>query len=351
MSEAIKDIEERLRALLSKADDLLIKSSFGEEPVSQASEDAPPVLPDADIPPPIEIIIPPTTAPKIEKAPLLLQRPAITPLIEEPPVPLAPEDHPPVPPVVNVLPTAETIILPPPAPEIAKSPMLLQPPEIIPLVEGPQPQVPEYPPPTPPVVSAPPTVETIISPPPAPEPEKTPLVDIAAEPPSAPPIEPAPMRRIPHVAKCPEIGTEIPFLISYPESLFEEAQELFENLESLRPKFTKTEFYLRGRGAIPYSKEHSLQETAFNQIRELRYGVFLLITRRRLSTKESQLLTAEIAKCGFYFQEVLLDSISKKAFYFDFLLGLAFFLKSVKALPENTAQRHGTDHATVEWNG
>jgi hypothetical protein len=47
---------------------------------------------------------------------------------------------------------------------------------------------------------------------------------------------------------------------------------------------------------------------------------------------------AEVARRDFYFQEVSLDAIRKKAFYFDFLIGLTFFLKSQKTSPDKADQ-------------
>ena len=58
---------------------------------------------------------------------------------------------------------------------------------------------------------------------------------------------------------------------------------------------------------------------------------------QRLSSKTPPPFAAEAARREFYYQEVPLESISKKAFYFDFLIGLTFFLKSQQTPPSADA--------------
>ena len=100
-------------------------------------------------------------------------------------------------------------------------------------------------------------------------------------------------------------------------------------------------FHLRGCASVPYSRNSPLQDAGFRELQKLHRGVLLVITTKRFSYKSVDSLTAELARHGFYFQVVPLDAIPKKAFYFDFLLGLVFFLKAQKSMTSDAAQESG----------
>lgn len=274
MSHDIQDIEERLKALLSKADKLFNRSPPQDEAVlsdanpgasapHKITEDIPDMIPGSVL-----------EVPEKKKAPLLLQAPAFKTLLD--PSPQALDDN----------------LLVPPVPDSADAS----------LRRG----------------------------------------DV---------VEPAFTGVVPNITETPQEEAEIPFLIGYPEPHLEAAKELQENLERLKPKFTKMKFHLRGRGSVPYSRDHPLKQTSFCQIQDLQGGVLLLITPHRLSSRTPHPLAAELARRGLHFQEVLLDSIAKKAFYFDFLLGLVFFLKTQKTPPAGADPEPPDDEGDIEWIG
>jgi hypothetical protein len=272
MSQEIPDIEERLKSLLSKVNELFRPGPPQDHEIQ---------------PPPVD---------RVETA-----------------SPNTAEDIP------KVIPNGD-----PQAPEAQKAPMLLQGPEIKILLE-PAPQGPG-------IVDVDPPAPAII---------------ILPEPSSPAPDEPALTGAVSGTLEPSPEEAEIPFLIGCPDTMLESAKELQENLERLKPKFTKMKFHLRGRGTIPYPQDHSLMEAITKRMQDLQNGVLLLIMTHRLSGKTPHPLAAEAVQRGVYFQEVLPESISKKAFYFDFLLGLVFFLKSQKAPPAGADSEPPDDGGTV----
>ncbi len=298
MSEEISDLENRLKALLAKVDKLLKHPQATESSESISSR--------------------PAETPEKEKPPLLLKAPVPKKVPE--------------PPALNVLShSSEIIPLPPAPPHVSVT-------KNIPAKEAP-----------PPLLLKEPVVEKV----PEPVPPPSAMPEVSPPPPEPPPAVPitTPISGIPpHItALLSSEVADIPFLIGYPESMTKEADELQRNLERLEPKFTKMMFHMSGRGSVSYSANHSLVESAFTQLQDMRGGALLVITKHHLSAKSPHFIGEEMAQLGIYFQEVLVDSISKKAFYFDFLLGLVFFLKSQMPQSPGTTPESRSLGEHVDW--
>jgi len=196
--------------------------------------------------------------------------------------------------------------------------------------------------------------ETAPPSPPAPEPAKPeppPPLNYYAEPPptaqpvpapaASPPAEPPPAvtstssydTSVP--LQDPE-KTIVPTAVYFPPGRDSEAKSLSQKLETMTPKFTKVAFRLRVGVFLPYDPKSDWKEAVLARAAEAKFQAVFVLIERPLDDGRRKTISMELEGQGVYFQEVLLPSIEKKAFYTDVLLGLVFFFDSRKpsAAPE-----------------
>jgi hypothetical protein len=122
----------------------------------------------------------------------------------------------------------------------------------------------------------------------------------------------------------------VPTAVYFPSGRDAEAKSLAQKLETMTPKFTKVAFRLRVCVFMAYDPKSDWKEAILTKAAEAHFRTVFVAMDRALDDAKKKAITGELEGRDIYFQEVPFNSIEKKAFYTDVLLGLVFFFDSRK---------------------